>query len=346
VKLTLTLLLVLLLPRAAEAQPLPGTQPLAPNPDFSAAMVAGIDKMALRLVEQSKAARKPTREKLKAALGMVDERTPVKALELVGDTTAPALLAETNQCRVFRVRWPVFAGVHGEGIYIQPKGQPQTRLVLLPDADEVPERLVDARWIAAGCEVVIPALVSRGTQFSTTDGLGIRTNVPHREWIHRQSFLLGRHLIGYEVQKALAVVDWFKTQSKQVPVIVAGRGEGGMLALYAGALDERIDGVFSAGHFAPREGVWQEPLERNVFGLLRGLGDAEIASLIAPRPLVLQHARYPEHTVSMTGGQGERAIAAPGRLAAPQRSAFDAEVALAKALAPQWRVLALGADVS
>lgn len=345
-KSALTPLIALLLPLPVFAQSLPDTQPLAPNPDFSAAMVAGIDKMALRLIGQSKASREPTREKLKAALGMVDERLPVKALELVGDTTSPALLAETDQCRVFRVRWPVFDGVHGEGIYFKPKGKPHARLVLVPDADDAPEKLVDPRWLAAGCEVVIPALVSRGTRFSWTDGLRIRTNVPHREWIYRQSFQLGRHIIGYEVQKALAVVDWFKAQREQVPVIVAGLGEGGMLALHAGALDERIDGVFSAGHFAPREGVWQEPLERNVFGLLRDFGDAEIASLIAPRPLVLQYARYPKLTVSMTGEKGQRAIAAPGRLTAPERTAFEAEVTRAKALAPQGRVLALGADGS
>ncbi len=342
----LTSLLALFLPFTAFAQSLPGTQPLASNPDFSAEMVAGIDKMALKLIEQSKATRKPTREKLRAALGMVDERLPVKTLELVGDTAAPALLHETKQSRVFRVRWPVFDGVHGEGILIQPNAKPLARLVLLPDADDAPEKLVDSRWLAAGCEVVIPALVNRSTRFSKTDSLGLSTNVPHREWIYRQSFLLGRHLIGYEVQKALAVVDWFKAQPEQVPVIVAGLGEGGMLALHAAALDERIDGVYSAGHFAPREGVWQEPLERNVFGLLRDFGDAEIASLIAPRPLVLQHARYPEHTVSMTGGQGKRTIAAPGRLTAPERSAFDAEVARARALAPHGRVLALGAEGS
>ena len=345
-KPTLILLIALLLPLSVFAQSLPDTQLLAPNPNFSAAMVAGIDKMALRLIGQSKASRQPTREKLKAALGMVDERLPVKALELVGDTTAPALLAETDQCRVFRVRWPVFDGVHGEGIYFKPKGKPHARLGLRPDAEDAPEKLVDPRWLASGCEMVIPALVTRGTRFSFADGLRIRTNVPHREWIYRQSYLLGRHLIGYEVQKALAVVDWFKAQPEQVPVIVAGVGEGGMLALHAGALDERIDGVFSAGHFAPREGVWQEPLERNVFGLLRDFGDAEIASLIAPRPLVLQYARYPEHTVSMTGEKGQRTIAAPGRLTAPERTAFDAEVARAKTLAPQGRVLALGADGS
>ncbi|MBM4201145.1 MAG: hypothetical protein FJ189_07650, partial [Gammaproteobacteria bacterium] len=338
--------LLAFLPLAAGAEPLPGTQPLTPDPDFSATMVAGIDKMALRIIEQSTPLRKPTREKLKASLGMIDQRATVKALELVGDLTTPALLHETEQCRVFRVRWPVFDGVHGEGICIQPKGKPHARLVLLPDADDAPEELVDSRLLTAGCEVVILALVTRGTRFSITDRLAIRTDVPHREWIYRQSFQLGRHLIGYEVQKTLAVVDWFKAQPEQLPVIVAGLGEGGMLALHAGALDERIDGVVSAGYFAPREGVWQEPLDRNVFGLLRDLGDAEIASLVAPRPLVLQHAHYPEHTVNAKDGNGQRTIAGPGRLTEPKRSAFDAEVARARALAPQGRLLAVGADGS
>ena len=336
------LLAILLVPLTLGAQSLPGTRALSPSPDFSSAMVAGIDKMALRLVEESKASRRPTREKLRAALGMVDERIPVKALEFVGDTASPALLAETEHSRVFRVRWPVFEGVHGEGILIQPKTNPRARIVLLPDADTAPETLVTPEWLASGCEVVVPALVSRGTRFSFADGLRIRTNVPHREWIYRQSFILGRHLIGWEVQKALAVVDWFKTQARQVPVFVAGVGEGGMLALHAGALDERIHGVFSAGYFAPREGVWREPLDRNVFGLLRDFGDAEIASLLAPRPLVLQYSGYPEHTVSLSGAKGERTVAAPGRLTKPDRAAFDAEVERAKRLAPQGRVLVDG----
>ena len=341
---TLALITALLLITTAGRRRFPARSRWLPIPTFPPRWWRGSTRWRCGSSSSREPTRKPTREKLKAALGIVDERTPMKALELVGDTASPALLAETDQCRVFRVRWPVFDGVHGEGIYFKPKGIPHARLVLLPDADDAPEKIVDSRLLTAGCEVVIPALVSRGTQFSTTDRLGIRTNVPHREWIHRQSFQLGRHLIGYEVQKVLAVVDWFQAQPERVPVIVAGMGEGGMLALHAGALDERIDGVFSAGYFAPREGVWQEPLERNVFGLLRDFGDAEIASLIAPRPLVLQHARYPEHTVSMIGEKGQRTVAAPGRLTAPERSAFDAEAARAKALAPDGRVLALGAD--
>jgi cephalosporin-C deacetylase-like acetyl esterase len=321
-------------------QVLPGTAPLDPRPDFSADMVAGIDKMALRLIEKSRSGRKPSREKLRAALGLVDERVKVAELELVGDTANPALLHETETCRVFRVRWPVFDGMHGEGLYLQPKGRVVARVVYMPDAAGAPEKLVDAMLLASGAEVVIPALISRGTEFSTNDKFGVRTNVPHREWIYRQSYELGRHVIGYEVQKALAVVEWFRSRPEPVPVIVAGVGEGGMLALHAAALDERIDSVYSAGYFGPREGVWQEPLDRNVFGLLRDFGDAEILSLIAPRPVVLQHLFYPNKVVSMEAEKGARAIAAPGRLSKPDYKAFEAEIARAKAIAPTSRVLA------
>lgn len=330
---------LLCLTAALNAQ-LPGTQPLEPSSDFSATMVAGIDKMALRLIEQSKSGRKPDREKLKAALGIVDQRLPVDTLELVGNTTSPALLLETEMCRVFRVRWPVFEGVNGEGIYVQPKGRAHARVIYIPDADGTPEKLVDEWLLTTGCEVVIPALVSRGTEFSTNEKFGVKTNVPHREWVYRQSYELGRHIIGYEVQKALAIVDWFKAQPEQVPLLIAGVGEGGMQALYASALDERIDSAYSMGYFAPREGVWQEPIERNVFGLLRDFGDAEVASLIASRPLVLQHLFYPNRVVSMEAEKGVRAIAAPGKLSAPDLAVFESEVARAKTLAPTSRILA------
>jgi len=31
----------------------------------------------------------------------------------------------------------------------------------------------------------------------------LMTNLPHREWIQRQAYMMGRNLIGYEVQKVL-----------------------------------------------------------------------------------------------------------------------------------------------
>ena len=334
-------LLPLLIASSLQAQVLPGTQPLEPNPDFSTTMVAGIDKMALRLIEQSKAGRKPTREKLKSILGVVDERLPITALELVGDTSSPALLAETDTARILRVRWPVFEGVHGEGILIQPKEKPVARVIYIPDADTDPEKLAnDAMLAYSGCEIVIPALISRSSEFSTNDKFGVKTNVPHREWIYRQSYELGRHVIGYEVQKMLSVVDYFGTQPK-LPLLVAGLGEGGLIAMYSGAIDERISSVYVWGCFEPREGVWAEPIYRNVFNLLRDFGDAEVASLIGPRPLVVQNLGFPNVQGPPKPKQGEREIAAPGKISKPALEAVKAEVARAKALVPgDWLMLA------
>ncbi|WP_397380563.1 alpha/beta hydrolase family protein [Prosthecobacter sp.] len=334
-------LLSLLIASSLQAQVLPGTQPLEPNPDFSATMVAGIDKMALRLIEQSKTGRKPTREKLKAIIGAVDDRLPITALELVGDTSSPALLAETDTARILRVRWPVFDGVHGEGILIQPKDKPVARVIYIPDADTDPEKLAnDAMLAYSGCEIVIPALISRSSEFSTNDKFGVKTNVPHREWIYRQSYELGRHIIGYEVQKMLSLVDYFGTQPK-LPLLVAGLGEGGLIAMYSGAIDERISSVYVWGCFEPREGMWAEPIYRNVFNLLRDFGDAEVASLIGPRPLVVQNLGFPNVQGPPKAKQGEREIAAPGKVSKPTLEAVKAEVARAKALVPgDWLMLA------
>lgn len=322
---------------------LEGTQPLAPNPDFSATMVAGIDAFALRETAKAKEARAAQwpgdtaahREHLKAIIGAIDPRLPISALELVGSTSIPALLAETDKARILRVRWPVFPGVHGEGILIQPKGKALARVIYLPDADTDPEKLADDAMLAySGCEIVIPALVSRDTEYSTNDRYGVKTNVPHREWIYRESFELGRHIIGYEVQKVLSLMDYFSTQAEQMPVLVAGLGEGGMIALYSGAIDTRIASVYVWGYFGPRENLWSEPIYRNLFGLLPEFGDAEIASLIAPRPLVVQQLGFPSVPLTPVTKPGQRAVAAPGKISKPSLEESKAEVARAQTIAP------------
>ena len=324
------LALALLTASTLEAQTLPDTAPLEPNPDFSATMVAGIHRFASRLTDQSRTTRKPEREKLKAILGVVDRRLPITSLEFVSDTSTPALIHETDQARIFRVRWPVFDGVHGEGLYVQPKGKPLARVIYLPDAKDTPEKLVDVLLVTAGCEVVIPMLISRDTELSVNERFGIRMNIPHREWVYRQCFELGRHIIGYEVQKALSLVDWFAAQPEQLPVLIAGLGEGGMIAMHAAAIDTRIDAAYVSGYFGPREGVWEEPIYRNVFGLLRDFGDAEVASLIAPRPLAIHHFGFPQ----VARQSGNRNHAAPGKLKTPSLDESKAEVDRARMLVP------------
>jgi cephalosporin-C deacetylase-like acetyl esterase len=338
-----SLLLASLAPLYADPSPLPNTLPLQPNPDFSGTMVAGIDQFLLRQTEQAKAARAAQwpgdaavhREHLKTIIGAVDKRLPCTALEFVGSTSAPALLAETDNARIFRVRWPVLDGVNGEGILIQPKSKPLARVIYIPDADTVPEKLAnDAMLAYSGCEIVIPALISRGSEFSNSERFGVKTNAPHREWIYRQSFIQGRHIIGFEVQKIMALMDYFSAQKEQAPTLVAGLGEGGLIAMYSGALDPRIGSVYVWGYFGPREGLWSEPIYRNLNGLLREFGDAEIASLIAPRHLVVHHLGFPNVQGPPAAKPGQRAIAAPGKISMPPLADVQAEVSRAQTIAP------------
>ena len=351
---------------AEQAATLPGTQPLTLQGDLSAQMVAGIDQFLLRETTQSVAGRAKfwsrdnsspaareksiaaNREHLRTILGAVDARLPVKALEFVSSTTSPAKVAETDKFTVFAVRWPVFEGVFGEGLLLEPKGRVTARIVALPDAGQTPEQLAGlapgiafesqfARRLAeSGCQVIVPVLIDRQDTWSGNATLGRFTNQPHREWIYRQAYELGRHVIGYEVQKVLAAVDWFaaeesKGQGPKSKVGIAGYAEGGLLALHAAALDPRIEAALVSGYFDSRQRVWEEPIYRNVFGLLREFGDAEVASLIAPRALIIEHSEAPRVDGPPAPSKG-RGGAAPGKIATPEFSSIEQEIARAKKL--------------
>jgi cephalosporin-C deacetylase-like acetyl esterase len=94
-----------------------------------------------------------------------------------------------------------------------------------------------------------------------------------------------------------------------------GYGEGGLIAMYAGALDSRIDTTVVSGYFQSRQNIWQEPVYRNVWSLLTEFGDAEIAGLIAPRALIVEAGRGPE--VSGPPKLDKHNEAAPGMLVSP-----------------------------
>ena len=59
--------------------------------------------------------------------------------------------------------------------------------------------------VQSGCRVVIPALISRRSN-------GMSNRISKREWLYRSAFELGRHLIGYELQKIFSIIDWFSTK--------------------------------------------------------------------------------------------------------------------------------------
>jgi cephalosporin-C deacetylase-like acetyl esterase len=345
--------------RPARADPLPGTKALAIDQPLDVIMVDGIDRFALREVAASVERRNafwkqdfssreayeskvaaPNREHLRTILGAVDSRVEVKGIELIGTNFQSALVARGPHYNVLAVRWQVLAGVTGEGLLLTPADEPVARVVALPDADWTPEMLAGlaegvpehsqlARLLVEyGCQVLVPTLISRDDTFSGNPDVRY-TNQPHREFIYRQAFEMGRHMIGYEVQKVLAAVDQFtllnEVQKKDVPIAVAGIGEGGLLAFYSAAVDPRIDGALVSGYFGPREDLWQEPIYRNVWGLLTEFGDAEIAGLVAPRPLVIEAASAPEVAGPPAPKPGRSGGAAPGWIATPKLDAVDRE---------------------
>jgi len=351
---------------AQDAAPLPGTRSLVIRGDLSVQMVEGIDRFLLREIEQSTDRRAalwrrdlssreayeksidPNRERFRRLIGAVDVRLPAGALEYTASTTEPSLVAETDRYSVHAVRWPVFEGVFGEGLLLQPKGQPLARIVALPDADQTPEMIAGlapgvssdhqfARRLAeSGCQVLAMTLIDRKDTWSGSERIKRFTNLPHREWIYRQAFELGRHIIGYEVQKVLAAVDWFEAEQSKVQgpkskLGVAGYAEGGLVAFYASAIDPRIDAALVSGYFDNRDRIWSEPIYRNVFNLLGEFGDAEIASLVAPRAIVIEHSETPGIDGPPKPQPG-RSGAASGKWETPDFNTVDYEVTRAREL--------------
>ncbi|MCZ2148149.1 MAG: hypothetical protein LC126_10250 [Bryobacterales bacterium] len=283
------------------------------------------------------------RARLREMIGAVDPRPAVASLEVEATTSTPALVAEGTGYRVYAVRWPALEGVAAEGLLLEPAGPPVARVVALPDADWTPEMLAGlapgappeaqfARRLAEnGCLVVIPVLVNRNDTWSGIPGIRM-TNQPHREFLYRMSFEAGRHIIGYEVQKVLALVDWFARENAkhQAPIAVAGYGEGGLVAFYSAALDTRIDASLVSGYFQPRERLWKEPVYRDVWGLTREFGDADIASLIAPRRLVIEASLHPEVNGPPAETQDRKGATPNGRLATPPFAEVEAEAGRAR----------------
>jgi hypothetical protein len=81
-----------------------------------------------------------------------------------------------------------------------------------------------------------------------------------------------------------------------------------------------------SGFFQPRESVWQEPIYRDVWGLLREFGDAQLAGLIAPRALVIEAARFPAVNGPPPETSDRRGAAPVGRLVTPPLGSVQQEL--------------------
>jgi dienelactone hydrolase len=333
---------------------LPGTKPLAMTGDIASELVAGVDRFLLKQIDDATANRvkhwkrdfsspaaytasvEPNRRRLAHILGVRDPLSHDEVERLTYSSSRSTRFRGTR-FGVHTIHWPAFGEVTGEGLEAIPNESPLDpipHIVVIPDADQIPEQLfglapgvpaesqVARRLVESGCHVIVPVLIDR-----TVAARNGRAKLTSREYVYRSAFELGRHVIGYEVQKVRALTDWLNERLPgKAPIGLFGYGEGGAIALYASALDSRIKVACVSGYFDNRNDLWRQPVDRNVFGLLEQFGDAEVASLIAPRTLVVEAAKAPEFTIPpATGG-------APGRLTTPRLEAVQAEIERARQL--------------
>ncbi|WP_199773681.1 alpha/beta hydrolase family protein [Stieleria maiorica] len=339
----------------------PAASPLEIDGDLASRMVDGVDRYLLRKIDQSAARRlrhwnrnfeseltysqsvQPNRERLARILGAHDDRVSPVDIERRFVVAAADVRAPSGY-RVHCVRWPVLedpdpgrsiVSVYGEGLLLEPvePAAVTANVIAIPDCDRTPSQISGvsegigrdlqfARRLAEqNCRVLVPMLINR-----EINPRG-RAKLTNREYIYRAAFELGRHPVGYEVQTVRAAIDGFDSA---LPIGVIGAGDGGRIALATAALDQRIDAVCVAGCIGKSESVWTEPIDRNVFGLLDEFGNAEMLTLIAPRKVLVNHARIAERTFDGSGS------GAPGVIASIPFSEGQQEVERARQFARLW----------
>jgi cephalosporin-C deacetylase-like acetyl esterase len=358
----------------AQEDVLPGTQKLVLTEPLDVVMVRGISEFAEQEIALSRDRREahwkrdysspeayeksiaPNRERLRTYIGAVDERVKYASYYASLEFDPSRKRDFTIQCRQ-----DVLVGVTVESLVtsgtptaaVDPVDTEETSdilhtVIVIPDASHDPEVLTgmlpglppEQRLAARlewelGISCTMPILMSRSDELSGNPNVRF-TNQTHREFIYRGAFEMGRHVIGYEVQKILSLVDGIEADTKQMkankePIIVWGHGEGGLLAMHAAALDPRIDICIVSGYFQERENVWREPIYRNVWRQLAEFGDSDIASLIAPRQLIIEACAAPEVDGPSAPRQGRSGGAAPGAIRIPSIDSIKREFDRAKA---------------
>ncbi|HEX2750736.1 MAG TPA: hypothetical protein VHM91_22215, partial [Verrucomicrobiales bacterium] len=356
-RLTFFLFVVCCLPNSG-AEPLPGTQPLTEEGDLAAKMVQGIHRFLERETGEVTKARESLwkldatspeaweksieqkRIRLRQLLGIVDTRskpemllqTPglsVKDLFADGGSREIAARMETGTV-ISRVEWAVFRALKAEGLLTDGSSE-KTAFIVIPDCGFTAEQSFgmekgippETQWAnrlgGIGHPVIAMTLPSRRPGPLMPGGR--QPMYSQREVLWRAGFEMGRTLVGYEVQKVLAAVDWLCAEDPKRKVGIIGTGDGGLIALLAAALDPRIESTGLEGSFGPMEEQWREPIDLTVFGLLKEFGAAELLAMISPRAVVIRNAG--RHIVNYTGEGG----GAPGGIREFTKEEIDREAA-------------------
>jgi dienelactone hydrolase len=177
--------------------------------------------------------------------------------------------------------WPLRALIFTPA---QPKGG---AVIAIPPETDTAEAFAASPWVtslvSSGTLVAIPTTVTRSTDHPLSKQLRGRDL---RHILHRYAFITGRTLTGLEVEQASALRQYLASR----PGVQAGGISvlGGMSALFAAASDPSFASA-TVLEFDVLSKPQDEPFDRLIYGRLNEFGDAELAALIAPRPLAVSY---------------------------------------------------------
>lgn len=203
--------------------------------------------------------------------------------------------------------------VRAYGVLLAPKaGGKRPAAVIIADADRsaadisgltgrLPEKQQFALELAKQGYIVFAPFFTQRRTFS-------QPWLDDRRWLFRLGYQTGRHLTGLEVQQVSSAREFLASLPSVDPerIAVIGHGQGGMTALYAGAVDPRYRAVVVSGYFDTHPAAFDEPEERTIWGQVHDMGDAEVGALVAPRRLLI--AGGSEEEFKRIGGNHSRMV--------------------------------------
>lgn len=165
-------------------------------------------------------------------------------------------------------------------------------------------------------------------------------NAPRREWLDRKGIMIGQRIQSLEQFKMLRAVDYLSGRSDVAAdrIGVYGISWGGRTAMYSAAIDPRIACCVISGHFmeSTRKMVFpREPESYSTYiqaghayaffpGQATRFADADVVSLICPRPVHIEQGRL-DRVSTWREAQQEFAIVRDyySRLGIADRASFE-----------------------
>jgi len=183
-------------------------------------------------------------------------------------------------------------------------GTPEEACGFIHDADEMGYRRCGTKLAEAGFVVIAPHEAGGcGTpvrDYRYAPGKPQEAQFYARSRLHRRAALLGVNLLGMEMYHLSRAVDYLQTRPEVDPERIGmyGLSQGGQSALWLPAADTRVKASVCSGYFnhrmvklvQSRQGHYIDSQEEERFyhGQLLAFSDWQIASLICPRPFMVE----------------------------------------------------------